>query len=75
MDDSQFSFVITFSTEFGTTKQVRISGANPELTLAELETPIDNMITASIFDHATVGRLTSVKALVKEEVKHTVYNF
>ncbi len=75
MDEYQYFFVITFTTEFGGTKQLRITGANPVLTLQDLQEPISDIITASIFDREKVGCLTNVKALVKEEVKHTVFEF
>ncbi len=75
MDENQFAYIISLITEFGTVKKVRVSDANPELTPEDLETPVDNMIEASIFDHAKTGRIINLKGVTREAVSHKLYTF
>lgn len=71
---NEYFFVITFSTETGGQKQLRIADANPSLGTDDLTDPIADIIVANIFDREKVGRLTGIKALKLETVRHTEYD-
>jgi hypothetical protein len=59
---NKYYYLLTYNTDLGKTKQVRINDANPSITAQALHNAVNGIMEANVFVRDKIGRLESVKS-------------